>query len=99
MSNAETFQALEDWYAARCDGAWEQRSGLEITTLDNPGWHISADLTHALDADLPSREISVDQSATDWLFCTLQDKKFEGAGDPTKLTAIVQALLTWTKTA
>ena len=32
---------LQRWYVAQCDGEWEHAYGVEIGTLDNPGWSIS----------------------------------------------------------
>ena len=40
---------LQRWLARTCDGDWEHQLGLEIRTLDNPGWMV--DLTNtALDS-------------------------------------------------
>lgn len=35
---------LEAWYQQNCDGYWEHSYGIEIETLDNPGWHVKIDL-------------------------------------------------------
>jgi hypothetical protein len=35
---------LAEWYSRQCDGDWEHEYGIEITTLDNPGWLIRVDL-------------------------------------------------------
>ena len=32
---------LEDWYADLCNGDWEHFGGIEIQSLDNPGWMIT----------------------------------------------------------
>ncbi len=37
-------ERLEAWYLARCDGEWEHSCGVEIGTIDNPGWWIKIDL-------------------------------------------------------
>lgn len=36
---------IQDWYEAQCDGDWEHDYGVEINTLDNPGWMVKVDLT------------------------------------------------------
>ena len=36
---------LQEWYKSNCDGDWEHLFGVQITTLDNPGWLIEIDLT------------------------------------------------------
>jgi hypothetical protein len=37
---------LQRWYVAQCDSEWEHGFGVEIGTLDNPGWCIRIDLNH-----------------------------------------------------
>lgn len=32
---------LENWYESQCDGEWEHNDGIEIKTIDNPGWSIN----------------------------------------------------------
>ena len=32
---------LEDWFADLCNGDWEHFGGVEIESLDNPGWSIT----------------------------------------------------------
>jgi hypothetical protein len=39
-----TLQQLQQWYQAHCDGEWEHAYGVEIGTLDNPGWSVRIDL-------------------------------------------------------
>ncbi|MEH0820740.1 Imm53 family immunity protein [Micromonospora sp. CPCC 205714] len=35
---------LQAWYATQCDGEWEHEFGIQIETVDNPGWSVSIDL-------------------------------------------------------
>ena len=35
---------LVAWYAQRCNGDWEHAFGIELETIDNPGWHLKVDL-------------------------------------------------------
>jgi hypothetical protein len=35
---------LRAWYLAQCDDEWEHAYGINIETLDNPGWSIRIDL-------------------------------------------------------
>jgi hypothetical protein len=35
---------LQRWYVAQCNGEWEHSYGIEIGTLDNPGWSLRVDL-------------------------------------------------------
>jgi hypothetical protein len=38
-------ELLDQWYAQRCDGDWENHFGITISTTDNPGWLIKIDQT------------------------------------------------------
>jgi hypothetical protein len=31
---------LQGWYLSQCDGDWEHGHGVDIGTLDNPGWRV-----------------------------------------------------------
>jgi hypothetical protein len=89
---------LQRWYTRQCDGDWEHQFGVEIRTLDNPGWLVKIDLT---DSDLDGRPFEplthgLDvQECMDWHSLSTKDGVFEGAGDPSKLAFILQAFLDW----
>ena len=38
---ADLLKVLQQWYQSKCDGTWEHMYGVEIDTLDNPGWTVS----------------------------------------------------------
>ena len=60
---------LQEWFVAQCNGQWEHRLGISITTCDNPGWIVNIDLneTNLINRNfkLNSRNVSqklIDQS-------------------------------------
>lgn len=87
------FTQLQQWYASHCNGEWEHAHGVKIDSLDNPGWWVKIDLagTELENADFDPRVER--RTETDWLDCTINDKVFEGAGDPTKLECILGCFL------
>ena len=95
-----TIERIQDWYSKQCDGDWEHTWGVKIDTLDNPGWIVKIDI---IETDLKDEQFSVVQkgmpddnpSDTDWMCCTVKDNVFIGAGDPSKLEAILKAFLKW----
>ena len=92
-----TLQDLQQWYWAHCDGNWEHGYGVEIVTIDNPGWKVTIDLT---DTELSSRsftEVKRLEHETDWIRCRVRDEKFEGSGGPFMLEEILKVFLTWAK--
>jgi len=42
---SDILQRLEKWYLDQCNDEWEHRYGVQIGTLDNPGWEVKIELT------------------------------------------------------
>jgi hypothetical protein len=81
---------LQAWYAAQCDGDWEHDCGVNIATLDNPGWSVEIDLKEALSPDSTLIEGKRDDSETDWLRYEVRDGRFIGFGGPLNLSELLQ---------
>ena len=86
---------LQRWYAAQCDGDWEHDSGIQITTLDTPGWSVEINLQGTSIEARRFDPIEIHASDTDWIVCRLTDGKFHGVGDPLKLERILRTFLDW----
>lgn len=80
---------LQKWYAAQCNGEWEHRYGITISTSDNPAWNVGIDLagTTLEGAILP--QYTEDNGDDDWFMCNIIDNKFNAVGDPSKLVVIL----------
>lgn len=86
---------LQAWYVTQCDGDWEHAHGVQIDTLDNPGWHLRVDL-----ADTPLRTVSFSQievhrSEHDWLVLRRDDATFEAVCGPLNLNEAIHAFRLW----
>ena len=96
-----TLKRLEAWYAAQCDGDWEHSFGVQVDTLDNPGWTVDIDLEGTALADAPFEEVAYGvgddaaPSEDDWMVCKVQEKRFVGVGGPHKLDEIFETFLNW----
>lgn len=44
----ELLRFLQDWYLSQCDGDWEHQLGIDIGTIDNPGWTVKVSLSDYL---------------------------------------------------
>ena len=62
-------QELQDWFVAQCNGEWEHRLAINITTCDNPGWVVKIDVRgtnlETRNFDIVSKNVSqkfIDQS-------------------------------------
>lgn len=91
----DLLERIEAWYASRCDGEWEHRWGVQIETLDNPGWLVRIDLTGTSLADVPFETRENMESEDAWLECGIRDGQWVGAGGPRMLRRILAEFLDW----
>lgn len=88
---------LQDWYEAQCDGDWEHSNGIRVETLDNPGWLVEIDLADTLLENKPFDTVKVEEDETSWIRCQMEDGKFRGTGDPSRLQQIIEVFVAWAK--
>jgi hypothetical protein len=95
MSMADLLLELENWYAAQTDGDWEHSFGVEISTLDNPGWAVTLDLTGTLLQDRSFSSIRVHRDSRDWYECSVASNQFRGFGGARNLKNILEGFVEW----
>jgi hypothetical protein len=88
-------ERFEEWYATQCDGDWEHSHGIRISTMDNPGWHVTIELSDTPLQDVPFEALSVERSDSDWFECRVVGTLFDGVGGPKNLGHILHTFLTW----
>ena len=86
---------LQSWYVAQCDGDWEHEFGVEIGTLDNPGWRVSIDLSGTALADAEYSRTEVHRSSDDWCVTWVDAHQFHAACGPTNLGEALDAFRTF----
>lgn len=86
---------IQEFYASLCDGEWEQSYGINIETLDNPGWHATFDLFETALEEHRFETVEIRRSDTDWLHCSVKDHQFVGAGGPRNLEEIFSVFRQW----
>jgi hypothetical protein len=87
----DTLTCLMSWYRDQCDGDWEHQYGVEIGTLDNPGWSFAVDL---LDTKFEGRTVDrvvQERSDDDWIHLWSDGVKFHVACGPTNLGEAIEA--------
>ncbi len=89
----ELLLRLQNWYAEQCDGEWEHNFGFTIKTLDNPGWHLAANVAQPDLETEPETILSFDNGEGDWIHCEIKNGKFLGASDSTKLKLMIETFL------
>ena len=43
--NSKILDWMQEWLAQNCDGDWEHAQNFTITTIDNPGWSVTINLS------------------------------------------------------
>lgn len=87
---------LQTWFASHCDGDWEHQEGIEIGTLDNPGWRVIINVAETELEGQPFETVEEDYDhESGWLRCWLKDGKFQAAGGPLKLARMLRIFLDW----
>ena len=95
---------LMQWYLGQCDDDWEHSYGVEIGTLDNPGWTLKVNLTETtLDGRAftkvmhgePAHSLEEWQRTGSWWVADVKDGIFEAACGPLDLPAVVGLFRKW----
>ena len=89
----ETLSPLEylvAWYAEHCNGDWEHAFGIELVTIDNPGWHLKVDLveTGLEGRVIPPEEIT--RSDHDWITVKSDGSVFVAFGGSSNLQELLE---------
>lgn len=77
------------WYQSQCDGDWEHRFGVDVHTLDNPGWALKVDL---VGTPLEGRQLErtmTERGSDDWVQVWSNGSTFEAACGPLNLPEAV----------
>lgn len=90
-----TLYRLQNWYHAQCRDGWHTAKGIDIRSVDKPGWEVEIDLLGTTVEDklfTPRKQMAGD---TDWVHCWVDENIFYGSGDPGKLATIFDVFLHW----
>ncbi len=90
-----TLNRIMAWYESNCNDDWEHSYGIKIDTLDNPGWVLYVDLSETELEKKIFQEIDLQRSETDWVYCTITDCMFKGAGGVNNLEELLLIFLEW----
>jgi hypothetical protein len=93
--DSDLLDELQNLYQAQCDGDWEHQFGVEIGTLDNPGWRLAIDIQGTnLEGRVHARQV-IDRSDSDWIHHWSDGKKFEAACGPLNLREAILAFVSF----
>jgi len=86
---------LNEWYKDNCDGDWEHYYGVEICTLDNPGWKVDIDFVDTYLEDVEFNRVQIYIDDLNWIHCSVADGVFKGGGSIDKLEEILKIFRQW----
>ena len=90
-----TLEWVQAWYALQCDGDREHDLGIDIGTLDNPGWTVKIDLKGTGVAGKPLARRELHRSHYDWLVVWRTKGAFEAACGPLNLGEALHTFRVW----
>lgn len=106
--STDSLQWLMQWYLAECNNDWEHQFGVEIGTLDNPGWLLKIDL---VDTPLeghtfnrvwygdPTDNLEEWERTGSWWVVDVKDNRFEASCGPLDLPAVIDLFRQWVASA
>lgn len=86
---------LQAWYGSQCNGDWEHGYGVEIGTLDNPGWRVSINVSGTALEGKPRKRVKVDRGEHDWCHTWVEEGAFQAACGPLNLGEALHAFRVW----
>jgi hypothetical protein len=86
---------LEKWYASNCNGDWEHTFGVEISTLDNPGWRVQFNITETMYQDIAFNDVIIERTDDDWVHCKKNNGNIDCAGGPKNLGEMLGIVKKW----
>lgn len=89
---------LQAWYVRSCDGIWEHRYGISISTLDNPGWQVKIDLPDHGPAPTSYERQEIHRGEDDWCVTWTESDAFHAACGPTNLAEALHHFRVWATT-
>ena len=92
MSTLKNFQ---EWYKNNCNGEWEHDYGVEIGTIDNPGWSLEINLVGTKLENIKFKRIEIERKEDDWVHCWVENKVFNAACGPLNLEEVLEIFLKW----
>ena len=90
-----TIEWLQHWFHSYCNGDWEHDEGIQLQTLDNPGWTLTVNLESTSLENRPFLRIQHDRNEDDWVRCWVESHRFEGRCGPCNLVELLEMFRTW----
>lgn len=88
-TSGKSLEWLMAWFRSNCDGDWEHQHGIQIGTLDNPGWYLDVSIEDTPQAGKVVARKLVERTETDWTAVEVKDNTFRAHGGPGNLSELI----------
>ena len=98
LTKSNVMERLINWYLKFCDGIWEHSQGIEISTIDNPGFRIKINLKGCGYNCSFFEEIDwecAENPEQDWIHCLMKDEIWYGYGSPNNFCKLISIFIDW----
>ncbi len=86
----EAIRFLSEWYHSQCNDEWEHGYGIDLSTIDNPGFSIDVDLTGTKLENVNYKETKIDyEDELNWISVFKKDNKLRGVCGPLMLSKML----------
>lgn len=97
----ETLKWIQKWFFEQCDGDWEHGYGIQLETIDNPGWSVKIRVENTNVQEKLFKSVTIERTEMDWIHCkTDYDQERDGFyfvayGGPENLEEILAVFKAW----
>lgn len=97
----KTLKWIQKWFVEQCDGDWEHGHGIQLETIDNPGWSVKINVENTNVQETLFENVNIERTETDWIHCkTDYDQEragiyFVAYGGPENLEEILTVFKAW----
>jgi hypothetical protein len=95
LEGTMSLSSLEKWYSRQCNGDWEHGFGVEISTIDNPGWSVSIDLHDTPKQEAALERVKIVRKKDDWIHYWAEKQKFQIHCGPLNLSEAIEIFVRW----
>jgi hypothetical protein len=90
-----TIERLQHWYSNHCNGEWEHGFGVNIETIDNPGWSCTLSLAGTPFESHDFAPVNIERSENDWLMLSATPMEFKIHCGPKNLEESLTIFCDW----
>jgi hypothetical protein len=93
MKQLDGLHWLQEFLVLRANDEWEHTYGVDIKSIDNPGWRVKIDFKQSGKTYQPFERTEIERSDSDWVHYWIDEEtaSFHGAGGSRNLVEIFDA--------